>query len=73
MYYPNSCQSRFSGVYLVFEVVQEREFKDMLAVFYLVFAGVYHVFEAFQTKAVHFCLPCSHKEAVAHLFSSGRS
>ena len=31
----NSCQSRFSGIYLVFEVLQEREFKEMLAVAHL--------------------------------------
>ena len=34
--YHNSFQSRFSGVYLAFEVFQERECKEMLAISYLV-------------------------------------
>ena len=38
--FQNSCQSRFSGVYLVFKVFQESESKDMLAISYLVF-GVF--------------------------------
>ena len=32
IHYQNSCQSRFSGMYLVFEVFQDKAFKEMLAV-----------------------------------------
>ena len=38
--YQNSCQSRFPGVYLVFEVLEEREFQEMLAISYLVYGRV---------------------------------
>ena len=51
----NSCQSRFSGVYLAFEVFQERESKQMLAAPYSRFTSVYLVLEVFQTKLAHFC------------------
>ena len=36
LYYQHSCQSRVSGVYLVVEVFQETELKEMLAISYLV-------------------------------------
>ena len=36
LYCQNLCQSCFSSVYFVFEVFQEREFEEMLAISYLV-------------------------------------
>ena len=68
-YHQNSCQSRFWGVYLVFEVLQERDFKEMLQNFISRFVGVYLAFEVFQTRVAHICfLPCSHKNAVSHIY-----
>ena len=46
IYYQNSCQSRFSGVFISnSRVFKEREFMEMLAVSYFHFTGVYLVFE----------------------------
>ena len=44
----------FCGVYVVLEVFQERESKEMLAASYLILQAC--IFEAFQTKVAHICL-----------------
>ena len=51
---PNSRQSRFSGVYLVFEAFQDRQFEERLAVSYRLQACI-SFFEAFHSKVAHFC------------------
>ena len=54
IYYQNSCQSRFSGLYLIFEVFQERAIKERLAIAYLVLQACL-VFEELQTRVAHIC------------------
>ena len=48
---PNFCQSRFSGVYLVFEVVQERGFKERLAIPVLVLQACISFLQRRRKKA----------------------
>ena len=54
VHYQNSCQSRFSRMYLVFEVFQEREFVDMqhrmLVVSYLVLQACISFSRRFRQK-----------------------
>ena len=64
--YQNSCQSPFLDVYLVLEVFQEREFKEMLAIFFLVLQACISFLRCFRQKWLTLVLPCSHKNAVAH-------
>ena len=52
--YQNSCQSQFSGAYLVFEVFQERGFKKMRAASFHVYRRVSR-FGLFQTNVAHCC------------------
>ena len=54
-----------SGVYLVFEVFQGREFKEMLALSYLGLQACISFSRRFKTRVSQ--LPCSHKNAVAHV------
>ena len=57
--FDESCQSRFSDVYLVLRKSWQ---------FPISFAGVYLIFEVFQIRVVCFCFwPCSRKHAVAHM------
>ena len=48
--YQNSFQSRFSGVYLVFEVFQQRESKEMLTVSYLILQACISFLRCFRQK-----------------------
>ena len=47
----NSCQSRFSGVHFVLE----KEFKEMLAIFFLTCRRASRCFNVFQSRVAHFC------------------
>ena len=42
-------------MHLVLEVFQEREFKEMLAISYLVLQERVSFFEVFQTRVAQFC------------------
>ena len=63
--YRNSCQSPFSGMYLVFEVFQEGEFKEMLAILISLCKHVSR-FWGVSDKVAHFCFPCSLNNGVAN-------
>ena len=61
---PKSC---FSGVYLVFEGFQEREFMEMLAVSNLICRCVSRFWCVSEKSGALLFLPCPHKNAVAQL------
>ena len=72
IYYQKSRQPRFSGVYLVFEEFQVREFKEMLAVAYLVLQACTSFLRCFRPKWRTSVLPFSHKNAVARMILRSR-
>ena len=56
LFHQNSCQTRYSGAYLVSEVLQGRELKEMLPISYLILqAYISLIFEAFLTRVAHIC------------------
>ena len=56
-------------MYLVFEMFQETEFKEMLAISYLVLQACSSVLRCFRQEWRISVLPCSHKIAIAHSLS----
>ena len=62
IYFQISCQSRFSGVYLVFEVLQESEFKERLATSYLVLQACILFSRCFRQEWRISVLPYSRKK-----------
>ena len=50
LYYQNSCQSNFSSVHLVFEVFQDKEFKERLAISYLVLQACISFLRCFRQE-----------------------
>ena len=50
IYYQHSCQSGFSGVYLVFKVCQERDFKETLAISFLVLQASISFLRCFRQR-----------------------
>ena len=70
IYYQNSCDFRYSGVYLVFEVFQEREFKEMLAISYLVLQACISFLRCFRQERCISAFALFAQDAVAHAFST---
>ena len=71
IYYQISCQAHFSGVHFVFEVFQERDFEEMIAIFLSRLQVCISSLRGFQTKVAHFCSCLVRiKNAAAHVFPS---
>ena len=68
MDYQNSRESRFSGVYLAFEVFRKGTLRKWLAVAYVVLQACISFLRRFRRERCAFLfLPCAHKNVVAQI------